>query len=240
MSELTAEELRLLRALASLMHTRFVPHDHAALITVEDLLHQGVIALLEARKVYDTQRAVPFLSFARLRIRGEMMSYLREKLALIKTPQLRWEDVKTLRDAEQQLAQAGERATSRKLAARLGWTPNEVDRVRQLRTASLPFVDERDPEGDNPQGVELRSSADTEEEIHALQLKAALDACIEALAPPEDKLVLCARVFREEALRELAKFLGCSIERVRQREARAKQRLRECLEAAGWRLDDLI
>ncbi len=47
-------------------------------VPFEDLVHAGVIGLIEAVRSFDASKSVPFKSYAKFRIRGAILDSLRE------------------------------------------------------------------------------------------------------------------------------------------------------------------
>lgn len=69
-----AAELQLVRQLAGTLVRRLPSH-----ITLDELVAQGNLGLVEARRRYDPSRGVPFAGFAAPRIRGAMIDALRHE-----------------------------------------------------------------------------------------------------------------------------------------------------------------
>ena len=70
--EMIAKYLPLVRSVAVKVHRR-VPHR----VDLESLIHSGIVGLLDALERFDPQRGDVFEVYARFRILGEMMQYLR-------------------------------------------------------------------------------------------------------------------------------------------------------------------
>src|SRR4029078_2484282 len=62
----------LVRLVAERIHRRLPPG-----VDLGSLIHSGVVGLLEALQRYDARRGVAFQTYARYRIPGEIMEYLR-------------------------------------------------------------------------------------------------------------------------------------------------------------------
>lgn len=67
-----SRHLGLVRNLARLMVRRLPPS-----VTVDDLTAAGLVGLWQAIERFDAGRGVPFAAYARCRIRGEMLDFLR-------------------------------------------------------------------------------------------------------------------------------------------------------------------
>jgi RNA polymerase sigma factor for flagellar operon FliA len=70
--EIVDAYLPLVRLVAERIHRRLPPG-----IDVGSLIHSGIVGLLEALQRYDPKRGVAFQTYARYRIQGEIMEYLR-------------------------------------------------------------------------------------------------------------------------------------------------------------------
>lgn len=237
---LSDEEHKLISSFAQRIHRLYVARSLNSVVSVEDLIHCGIVGLLEARRTYKAAAGVPFLGYASQRIRGEMMDFVRRKVATVHIPQLQWDRVRAMRDAESELVGEGAQATPSALARRLGWTSKEVAEVKQLSPRlETPAPDRSDDLASSPKGPVLRSNDSPER--HATDEEAArlVQECLDGLESVELRTVLIARVLHDTKLKDLAKFFDRSMERIRQMENQAKKRLKECLESKGIASDDL-
>src|ERR1700684_346815 len=70
---LLLEQLPQVRYIARRIHERLPRH-----VPFEDLVHAGVIGLIDALNKFDRTKRVQFASYAKFRIRGAMLDSLRE------------------------------------------------------------------------------------------------------------------------------------------------------------------
>ena len=226
----------LIRWTARKAYSRHVPDGAGrSLIELTDLEHQGILGWLEAPE-YDEAQNTPIAAFARPYVYGRMMDFLRKTLALVRVPQDRWAEVRALRQAKEEIRQAGETPEPEKLAARLGWPVGKVASLERIIPRVAPIDSGDDGSGRQAGGsVEELVCEDVtpEQAVLRSQLARGLQVCLEELSP-RDRLVVLGRRIESMKLKALAERLGCSMERVRQLEKRALTRLRECLEARGW------
>ena len=221
---------------AGRVYRRHVPEEARGRIERADLEQQGILGWLEAPD-YDEAQGVPLVFFARPYVHGRMVDFLRRALTPVPLPQERWADHRALEQAKAAMRQDGERPAPAALAARLGWPTGKVARVEREASRLGPFTESGGSEdGEGSAGVVhdlfTREPA-PEQSLLRRELAAGVQACLARL-DPTDRLVVLGRKLEDLRLKDLAKLLGCTIERVRQREARALSRLRECLEARGW------
>ena len=70
---LLAEQLPQVRYIARRVHDRLPRH-----VPLEDLVHAGVVGLIDALQKFDLAKQVQFGSYAKFRIRGAILDSLRE------------------------------------------------------------------------------------------------------------------------------------------------------------------
>ena len=226
----------LIRWTARKTYYRHVPNSaYRGVIELSDLEHQGILGWLEAPD-YDETLGTPITAFARPYVYGRMIDFLRKTLGLVRVPQDRWTEMRTLQQAKDEMLKAGEAPGHEKLAARLGWPTGKVASVERDIPRSEPLDSGGRRGGRTREGAirELISDEVTpEQSILRTQLARGVRACLGELAP-RDRLVVLGRQIERLKLKDLAERLGSSMERVRQLEKRALSRLRQCLEARGW------
>ena len=111
-NRLVMEELPQVYYIARRIHERLPQH-----VSFDDLVHAGVLGLIEALRKYDASKNVQFKSFAQFRIRGAILDSLRE---------LDWGS-RRLRRKARGIDQAIE-----KLAAKLGRQPDEEEIAAEM------------------------------------------------------------------------------------------------------------
>ena len=232
-----AEVSALIGRTAARAYRRHVPEDARGRIEQADLEHQGVLGWLEAPD-YDETQGVPLASFARPYVHGRMLDFLRRALTPVPVPQERWADHRALEREKAAMRQAGGAPAPTALAARLGWPADKVARVERETPRVSPLAEDGGGGGggEDAAGVVyglFSKEPAPEQALLRREMAAGVHECLARL-DPTDRLVVLGRKLEDLKLRELAVVLGCTIERVRQREARALSRLRECLEAQGW------
>ena len=231
-----AEISALISRTAGRVYRQHVPEEARGRIERADLEQQGILGWLEAPD-YDETQGVPLAFFARPYVHGRMVDFLRRALTPVPLPQERWADHRTLEREKAAMRQTGEKPAPAALAVRLGWSTGKVARVEREAPRVEPFTEDGGGEDGKPStnvvyGLFPEESA-PEQSLLRRQLAAGVQACLDRL-DPTDRLVVLGRKLEDLKLKDLAGVLGCTIERVRQREARALSRLRECLEAQGW------
>jgi RNA polymerase sigma factor for flagellar operon FliA len=113
------EQLPQVRYLARRIHERL-----PSFIPIEDLVHAGVIGLIDALNKFDRSKHVKFSSYAKFRIRGAILDSLRE---------MDW-GPRVLRRKARHVEEA-----QRKLSLHLSRAPTEVEMAAELNLELLEF-----------------------------------------------------------------------------------------------------
>ncbi len=180
---------------------RMVGHTLPPVVELNDLVHDGVVGLLECARRYDSSRGVDFRTYASHRIRGAILDGLRARDPLPRSIR------RALKTAERQSATSGP-------GGRRTWAaPPPVTQLMGLDEAGcLP------EEGSEP-----------EQRILAEEFARTLRRAVADLAF-RDREVLYLRFTRGMRLREVAAHYGISITRVAEVQDRAVRRLRLALD----------
>lgn len=221
--QLLIEQLPQVRYIAQQIRERLPRH-----VLLEDLVHAGVVGLIDALKKFDCRKHVQFGSYAKFRIRGAILDSLRE---------LDWSP----RDLRRQARQVEE--ASQKLRAELGRNPTEPELARELEL-SLPQLQKLFGDIDALEIGSLRivspddgreldlceclsggNDDDPLTECLRSELKDLLSRAISALAEKE-RQVLTLYYFEELTMKEIGATLGVGESRVSQIHAAAVLRLR--------------
>ena len=227
-----AEITALIHWTARMVYARYVPEGARGRIERADLEQQGILGWLEAPE-YDETRNPSLAAFARPYVRGRMVDFLRHMLSQVRLPQHRRAQVRALDEVKWAMRESGEEPSPENLAAKLGWSVDEVARVER-ETPRVSSLAARDHDDDGNLDSELPSDAPgPEQSLLRKQIADHLQECLGEL-DPVDRLVVVGRKLEGLKLRDFAAQLDCSMERVRQREQRALSKLRECLETRGF------
>ncbi|MCS6924380.1 MAG: FliA/WhiG family RNA polymerase sigma factor [Candidatus Binatia bacterium] len=225
------------RLVAERTHRRLPPG-----IDLESLVHAGVMGLLEALQRYDPRRGVAFHAYARYRIQGEIMEYLRSLDWVSRSVRAWGRKVAAVRD--QLAGRLGREATAQEIAAELGISLQEYYRIDQkvsegaiLSLEDLAMTSEEDwhrakehfarhPFVD-PLAL-LEQACDPLTWVEGKDLVEKLTAAIAAL-PERERLVVTLYYHEELTFREIGEILDLSEGRICQLHAQAVARLRQAL-----------
>jgi len=192
-----------------------------------DLYHYGLLGLYEALTKYDETNGVQFSSFARYRVEGEILDFLR-KSSVIKLPQKQMKEYKELQDACFELQQRLKREPeNEELTAFLKISPDRFEKIRNFGIKFEEFSEDKTDDAAN--GLDEHDSKLLWENF---------DECLNRL---DKKLrIILEKRLANVNLKKTAAWLKVSHETVRRREISAKAVVKKCLESKGWSVEDIV
>ena len=222
------EQMPQVRYIARHIHDRLPQH-----VPIEDLVHAGVLGLMDALPKYDEARQVQFKTYAKFRIRGAILDSLRE---LDWSPRDLRRKARLIEATSARLSQELSRpATEQEIAAELG-LPLEtfqhlLGELQGLDLGSF-HIENSDREQDDDLCEYLPGNPDEspyfltmKSEIHGFLVRA-----IEELSTKEQQ-VLSLYYYEELTMKETGAALGVGESRVSQIHSLALLRLRNRLQA---------
>jgi RNA polymerase sigma factor for flagellar operon FliA len=222
------EQLPQVRYIARRIHERLPRH-----VPLEDLIHAGVVGLIDALSKFDQSKHVQFSSYAKFRIRGAILDSLRE---------LDWSP-RELRRKGRMVEQAYSQ-----LSGKLGHAPNESElaqdlglELRELQSllTELDGLELRSLRVESPRDGKEEDLTDhvpgAPEETPFFfclrsEMKQLLAQAIAELAEKEQR-VLALYYYEELTMKEVGEVLGIGESRVSQIHSLAMVRLRARLNA---------
>jgi RNA polymerase sigma factor for flagellar operon FliA len=238
----TAREKTLVEKIAAKVYKRYCPAGPNGQIELEELIHMGIVGLLEAKSRFDPNRGIPFLAFASIRIRGAMLDQIRRQ-PIVRTSQDLARKIKKLKKARESLLKEGKNPDHKQLAKKLEWS---VEKVRKTMSHAVQIISVQENVG-NWDGDEIAARGeivrdkgpDAEGFLLRRELAESVQKCLEKLPSDELRLVLLGRILEGLRLRELAQVMSCSIQTIANRQETAQVLMRDCLEKSGWSPDDV-
>jgi RNA polymerase sigma factor FliA len=221
--QLLVEQLPQVKYIAKRIHDRLPPH-----VLLEDLIHAGILGLIEAVQRYDPARHVELKSYAKHRIHGAILDSLRD---------LDWSP-RPLRRKARRIEEAQQR-----LRARLGYSPSESQLAEELGMGLDKFqhllgelrgLDLRSLQSETMEegsGRETHNNTQTEppEDPFSLclrsEMKGLLARAVEEL-PERERQLLALYYYEELTMKEAGAVLGIGEARVSQLHSAAIVRLR--------------
>ena len=201
-------------------------------VLFEDLVHAGVVGLIEAVRSYDASKSVPFNAFAKFRIRGAILDSLREldwgSRPLRRKGRRMEEAIATLS------AKLGRQPEEDEIAAEMGVSIEKLHEIA-LRLDGLTLVGQQVNslfDGSGTQDL-IESAPSHDENPYDLclrtEIKERLAEAISSLSEKEQLVV--SLYYREElTMKEIAKVVQLGESRVSQIHAIALPKLRAALQ----------
>src|SRR5271167_5075521 len=227
--QLLLEQLPQVKYIARRIHERLPQH-----VPFDDLLHAGIVGLMDAMHKYDPSKNVRFSSYAKFRIRGAILDSLRE---MDWSPRDLRRKARRLETTMQKLqTELGRSASEPELAQALGMRLEEfqhmLDEIRGLEVGSLQI-----------ESLEDGRETDLSETIPGPANQDPLFLCMQgerkqmladaiAQLPKREQQVLALYYQEELTMKEVGAVLGVGESRVSQIHSIAVARLRAILESA--------
>ena len=208
-------------------------------ISLQDLIEEGNIGLIQAAKRFDVSRNVKFITYAVWWIKQAIMHSLAEQSGTVKLPVKQAGKVNKINKRSQQMAQALEREpTQAELAKDLGYGDEEINSIMRAYRTHLS-LDSPLKDDDNTPYLDLLENQDFipyDDQLMQESLNKKVEQLLEDLSEREAKILKMRFGFFGEVktLEEIGKEIGLSRERVRQIEKRAKLKLKTKLQSESW------
>jgi len=219
---LLQENLPEVRYIARRIHDRLPSH-----VSFDDLVHAGIIGLIDAVDKFDPHRNVLLKSYARFRIRGAIIDSLRQ---LDWSPRALRRQARRIEDAQREIAtKVGRAATDTEIAAQLGIPLEEYQQLLgELRGLDLGSLQTAGNE-ESPESPHLSLTAKEEEDPFHLCLRSEMRSLLaEAIEELDEKErhVLGLYYLEELTMKEVGLILDIGESRVSQIHTAAILRLR--------------
>ncbi|UCD11935.1 MAG: RNA polymerase sigma factor RpoD/SigA [Nitrospinaceae bacterium] len=206
-------------------------------LSLQDLIEEGNIGLIQAAKRFDSNRHVKFITYAVWWIRQAIMHSLAEQSGTVKLPIKQVGKVFKMGKKRAAMVQDLEREpTQGELAQQMGFKEDEVAAIMRAYRTHLSL--DAPLRADESTGyIDLLESNETipyDDQMMQETLHARVESLLKGLSAREEKILRMRFGFNGDAktLEEIGKELRLSRERVRQIENRAKAKLRLKTECA--------
>ncbi len=219
----------MIRFLAHRLSFRLPPY-----LDVDDLIHAGVIGLIDAVGKYDPAREARFKTYAEFRIRGAMLDEIR---SLDWVPRSVHDKIHTFQKTYDELAKTLGRAPEEaELAAALSMDREQYDKfLLQAKGATLVHLEDLGLSEDTPFDIIDPNAEDPFTSLLAQDTKADLLRAIHHL-PQKERIVVSLYYGEELTMKEIGKTLKLTESRVCQLHTQAILRLKGLLGAAKERV----
>ena len=208
-------------------------------ISLQDLIEEGNIGLIQAAKRFDVSKNVKFITYAVWWIKQAIMHSLAEQSGTVKLPVKQVGKVSRFNKKSQQMCQDMEREpTQFEVAKSLGYDDDEINSIMRAYRSHLS-LDTPLKNDDNTLYLDLLENQDSipyDDQIMRNSLNEKVDEMLENLSEREAKILKMRFGFSGEVktLEDIGQEIGLSRERVRQIEKRAKERLKTKLQNEAW------
>jgi len=222
---LLLENLPEVRYIARRIHDRLPPH-----VPFDDLVHAGILGLIDAVDKFDPSKNVQLKSYARFRIRGAILDSLRQ---MDWGPRQLRRQARRIEEANRELvAELGHAPYETELAARLGMDLEEFQQLLgELRGLDLGSLEGQSDDGlieENTAVVATRADEDPFHLTLRTEMRSILARAIEELDEKE-RQVLGLYYLEELTMKEVGMILDIGESRVSQIHTAALIRLRSRL-----------
>ena len=208
-------------------------------MSLQDLIEEGNIGLIQAAKRFDVSRNVKFITYAVWWIKQAIMHSLAEQSGTVKLPVKQAGKVTRFNKKSQEMCQDMEREpTQSEVAKSLGYNDDEINSImRAYRThLSLDTPLKNDEHTPYLDLLENKNLIPYDDQIMQESLSKKVDQMLEDLSEREATILKMRFGFSGEikTLEEIGQKIGLSRERVRQIEKRAKEQLKSKLQNEDW------
>jgi RNA polymerase sigma factor for flagellar operon FliA len=194
-------------------------------VEVDELVHEGVLGLIDAIDRYDASRKVPFKSYAEIRIHGAMVDALRSDDIVPRSVRRKNTE---LENARSYLSFKNRRAPSRdEMVAYLGISESDYESMLRdsliRRSVSLDVSTTED--GQTPLVESIAAETEHAEDIvGSRELRKALVHAVSCL-PEKERVAVSLSFMNEMTLREIGEQLGVTESRACQLRGAGVKRL---------------
>jgi RNA polymerase sigma factor for flagellar operon FliA len=224
--QLLIEHLPEVRYIARRIHDRLPSH-----VPFDDLVHAGILGLIDAVDKFDPRKNVQLKSYARFRIRGAILDSLRQ---MDWSPRNLRRQARRIEQAHRDLAaELGRAPLEPELAQHLGMPLAEFQRLLgDLRGLDLGSLQKESEDGPGEDAGVLQASSPEEDPFHLClrsELRSLLAEALEELSEKE-KQVMALYYLEELTMSEVGAILDIGESRVSQIHSAALIRLRARLQ----------
>lgn len=214
------------------------------ILTLQDLIQEGNLGLMEAAERYEPERGFRFSTYATWWVRQRMQRAVVDQSRSIRLPAHVHQMLSKIHKAQTAIrSQTGKEATHQEVAAFLNVPAEKVqlytDSSRNVVSLEQPIRQKKDDSREVSLGDTLASDAPTpEEDCLAIHLRQDILALLDTALEGVERDVICARFGLDDTMKpttisgartvqETAVTLGLTADKVRVVEARALNKLRQ-------------
>lgn len=227
--QLLLDHLPQVQHIARRIHDRLPPQ-----VPIEDLVHAGILGLLDAVRKFNPTKNVQLKHYAEFRIRGAILDSLRE---VDWSPRaLRRQGRKIEQATAECKARLGRTPSDTELAAALDMSLERLQRLQgELKGLDIGSLQAETSEAGGEEAIPARVEAQEEDPYHQTlraEMSSLLARAMDEL-PGREREVLALYHFEELTMKEVGAALGIGESRVSQIHSTALLRLRHRLRGAA-------
>ncbi len=219
---LITECLPLVKFIAHRISSRLPSH-----VDVDDLIHSGILGLMDAVKKFEPGRNVKFKTYAEQRIKGSILDSLRDLDWVPRSLRRKKKDIENSYHLLEQ--QMGRAATDEEVAEHLGITLEDLHKsLDDLKGVTLGTFIEAGEDGEGESLISFVPDPDAEDPqviLQAHELQTILKDAVDRL-PTKERFVVQLYYFDELTMKEIGTLLNITESRVSQLHTKAMLRLR--------------
>jgi RNA polymerase sigma factor for flagellar operon FliA len=219
---LITECLPLVKFVAHRISSRLPAH-----VELDDLIHSGILGLMDAVKKFEPGRNVKFKTYAEQRIRGAILDGLRDLDWVPRSLRRKKKDIEGAYHLLEQ--QKGSAATDEEVAAHLGLTLDDLHHsLDDLKGVTLGAFVEAGENGEGENLISFVPDPDGDNAhmlLQAREVKNILKLAVERL-PTKERFVVQLYYFDELTMKEIGTLLNITESRVSQLHTKSMLRLR--------------
>jgi len=219
---LITECLPLVKFVAHRISSRLPSH-----VEVDDLIHSGILGLMDAVKKFEPGRNVKFKTYAEQRIRGAILDGLRDLDWVPRSLRRKKKDIENAYHLLEQ--QYGRAATDEEVAKYLAMSLEELNKsLDELKGVTLGTFMDAGEDGEGESLISFVPDPDAEDPQIMLQsheLQTILKEAVDKL-PTKERFVVQLYYFDELTMKEIGTLLNITESRVSQLHTKSMLRLR--------------
>jgi len=219
---LITECLPLVKFVAHRISARLPAH-----VELDDLIHSGILGLMDAVKKFEPDRGVKFKTYAEQRVRGAILDGLRDLDWVPRSLRRKKKDIENAyHELEQQFGRA---ATDEEVAIHLGVTLEDLHKsLDDLKGVTLGAFADAGEDGEGENLISFVPDPDAEDPhvtLQAREVRALLKDAVDKL-PTKERFVVQLYYFDELTMKEIGTLLNITESRVSQLHTKSMLRLR--------------
>jgi RNA polymerase sigma factor for flagellar operon FliA len=219
---LITECLPLVKFVAHRISSRLPAH-----VEVDDLIHSGILGLMDAVKKFEPGRNVKFKTYAEQRIRGAILDGLRDLDWVPRSLRRKKKDIENAYHLLEQ--QFGRAANDEEVAEYLGMTLEDLNKsLDELKGVTLGTFIDAGEDGEGESLISFVPDPDAEDPqvlLQAHEIQTLLKEAVDKL-PTKERFVVQLYYFDELTMKEIGTLLNITESRVSQLHTKSMLRLR--------------